>query len=61
MHEAIHGTADLPTNPKFIRLIFDQGGGHFPNSRSSSFQAGENDAAATVADVRYIAGHMWDP
>lgn len=34
---------DRPTNRKFVRLIFDPSG-HFPNSRSSSFQAGENDA-----------------
>eukprot|EP00268_Persea_americana_P028356 TRINITY_DN27535_c0_g3_i2.p1 TRINITY_DN27535_c0_g3~~TRINITY_DN27535_c0_g3_i2.p1 ORF type:complete len:149 (-),score=21.75 TRINITY_DN27535_c0_g3_i2:40-486(-) len=32
-----------PTNQKFVRLIFDPGG-HLPNSKSSSFQAGENDA-----------------
>eukprot|EP00268_Persea_americana_P062648 TRINITY_DN8050_c0_g1_i12.p1 TRINITY_DN8050_c0_g1~~TRINITY_DN8050_c0_g1_i12.p1 ORF type:complete len:126 (-),score=10.83 TRINITY_DN8050_c0_g1_i12:128-505(-) len=35
---------DQPTNKKFVQLIFDPGG-HLPNSRSSSFQPGENDAA----------------
>ena len=34
---------DQSTNRKFVRLIFDPGG-HLPNSRSSSFQPGENDA-----------------
>ena len=34
---------DQSTNRKFVRLNFDPGG-HLPNSRSSSFQPGENDA-----------------
>ena len=34
--------ADQPMNQKFVRLIFDPGR-HLPNSRSSSFQAREND------------------
>ena len=48
---------DQPMNQKFVTLIFDPGG-HFPNSRSSSFQAGQNDAATPIPDVRYIVGHM---
>ena len=52
--------ADLPTNQKFIRLIFNLSR-RFPNSRSSSFQAMENDAVAPMPNVRYIVGHMWDP
>ena len=52
---------DRSMNQKFARLIFDPSG-HFLNSRSSSFQARENDvAAAPISDVRYIVGHMWDP
>ena len=34
--------ADRPPNRKFVILVFDPSG-QLPNSRSSSFQAGEND------------------